>query len=160
MRRSDREMPADWALEVLKNAPFMTLAFIKPNGEPYSLPLSVAVADGKQLYFHCANVGEKLDCIAHNANVSVSAVVKSEPCRVPDNPAYFTLRYESATARGVASIVEDREERIEALRLICERFLPSNMENFDRAIECSLAATTVVRIDLIEAPRGKRRQVK
>ena len=37
-------------------------------------------------------------------------------------------------AVGKAEIVEDREEKIEALRLICKRFLPKYMDRFEDAI--------------------------
>ena len=59
---------------------------------------------------------------------------------------------------GRAEIVTDEEEKIEALRLICQRFLPHHMAAFDKAIEQSLAHTTVVRITLTEPPVGKRKE--
>ena len=31
------------------------------------------------LYFHCADEGEKIDCIKHNPVVSISAVSRSTP---------------------------------------------------------------------------------
>ncbi|MBO4871596.1 MAG: pyridoxamine 5'-phosphate oxidase family protein, partial [Muribaculaceae bacterium] len=47
---------------------------------------------------------------------------------------------------------------IEAMRAICERFLPNHMDSFDAAIERSLERTAVVRITLTEPPTGKRKQ--
>ncbi|MDE5976402.1 MAG: pyridoxamine 5'-phosphate oxidase family protein, partial [Muribaculaceae bacterium] len=58
-------------------------------------------------------------------------------------------------AIGRAEIVTDEKEKIEALRLLCERFLPKYMEHFDEAIERSLSRTAVVRITLTEPPVGK-----
>jgi len=67
----------------------------------------------------------------------------------------FTEYYDSAVAIGRAEIVTDDAEKIAALRLLCERFLPKYMEHFDEAVNRSLGRTTVVRIDLLEPPVGK-----
>ncbi|MBR6272588.1 MAG: pyridoxamine 5'-phosphate oxidase family protein, partial [Bacteroidales bacterium] len=55
-------------------------------------------------------------------------------------------------------MVTDREEKIEGLRVICQRFLPKHMDAFDAAIVRSLERTAVVRITLTEPPIGKRKQ--
>ena len=59
---------------------------------------------------------------------------------------------------GRAELVADETEKIEALRLICRRFLPHHMDAFDEAIKQSLSHTAVVRITLTEAPVGKRKE--
>ena len=95
----------------------------------------------------------------------------------------FTLQYKSAMAVGKAELVTDRNEKIEALRAICLRFLPHHMNAlpygracsrseepmqaslssrsitaFDDAIARSLERTAVVKITLTEPPTGKRKQ--
>ena len=67
----------------------------------------------------------------------------------------FTEYFHSAVVFGKAEIVEDDTEKVLALRLLCERFLPKYMEHFDEAIARSLSMTTVVRITLTEPPVGK-----
>jgi len=98
-----------------------------------------------------------LDCIAHNPTVFLSAVTKCAPTVGPKDGS-FTLQYKSATAIGKAEIVTDREEKITALRSICQRFLPHHMNAFDDAIARSFERTAVVKIILIEPPVGKRKQ--
>ena len=61
-------------------------------------------------------------------------------------------------AVGKAEIVVDRDEKIEALRAICQRFLPMHMDAFNDAIARSLERTAVVKITLTEPPTGKRKQ--
>ena len=61
-------------------------------------------------------------------------------------------------AVGKAEMVTDKEEKIEALRVICQRFLPNHMEAFKNAIERSIEHTAVVKILLTEPPTGKRKQ--
>ena len=58
-------------------------------------------------------------------------------------------------AVGRAVLVEDNEEKTEALRLLCRRFLPDYMDHFDEAVARSLDRTTIVRITLTEPPVGK-----
>ena len=150
-------MDAAFALEVLDKAPYITVSVTRPDGTPYGVPLSLARTDNKTFYFHCALEGEKLDCIASNPNVALSAVTRCTPTVGPKDGS-FTLQYKSAMAVGKAVMVTDREEKIEALKAICLRFLPKHMNAFDDAISRSLERTAVVKITLTEPPTGKRKQ--
>lgn len=163
MRRKDREMDAAFALEVLQKAPYVTVSMTRPDGTPYAVPLSLAAGaaetagDGQIFYFHCAKEGEKLDCIRHNPAVCLSAVSYCRPVVSPKE-GDFTLEYKSAIAMGHAELVEDEQEKVDALRVICSRFLPHHMDAFDEAVARSLHMTAVVRIRLTENPHGKRKQ--
>lgn len=150
-------MDAAFALEVLDRAPYVTVSFTRPDGSPYGVPLSLARTDDHTFYFHGAMEGEKIDCIRHCPVVALSAVTKCAPTVGPKD-GNFTLQYKSATAVGKAEMVTDREEKIEGLRVICQRFLPKHMDAFDAAIVRSLERTAVVRITLTEPPIGKRKQ--
>ena len=150
-------MDAAFALEVFDKAPYITVSFTKPDGMPYGVPLSLARTDEATFYFHGAMEGEKLDCIAVNPHVALSAVTRCTPTVGPKDGS-FTLQYKSAMAVGRAVLVTDRCEKIKALRAICQRFLPDHMEAFDSAIRRSLDRTAVVRITLTTPPTGKRKQ--
>lgn len=154
MRNSKRERGAAWALEVMDRAPYVTVSMTRPDGSAYGLPLSLVRKDERTFYFHCAGEGEKLDCLRHDPRVSLSAVSKCRP-KYEVEKNNFTEYFQSAVAVGRAEIVADRQEKIEALRLLCERFLPDYMDHFEEAVERSLAYTTVVKITLTEPPVGK-----
>ncbi len=154
MRKAERQKDTYWALEVFDKAPFITVSMTRPDGNPYGLPLNAARSDDRTFYLHCAAEGEKIDCLKQNPTVSLSAVSKCTPTYEEENNN-FTEHYRSAIALGKAEIVEDNDEKIKALRLICERFLPKYMEHFDDAIARSLDRTTVIRITLTEPPVGK-----
>ena len=156
MRKASRQMDATFALEVLDKAPYITVSFTRPDGNPYGVPLSLARTDDNTFYFHCALEGEKLDCIAANPNVALSAVTRCTPTVGPKD-GNFTLQYKSAMAVGKAELVTDQNEKIEALRAICQRFLPQHMDAFDDAIRRSLERTAVVKITLTSPPTGKRK---
>lgn len=154
MRKIRREKSAEWAFEVFDKAPYVTVSMTRPDGTPYGLPLNLVRKDESTFYFHCAAEGEKIDCIMHNPVVSLSAVSKCTP-KYEEDRNNFTEYYHSAVAIGRTELVTDNTEKIEALKLLCERFLPRHMDHFDEAIARSLDRTTVVKITLIEPPVGK-----
>lgn len=154
MRKANRRRDAEWALDVFDRAPYVTVSMIRPDGLPYGLPLSLVRRDEKTFYFHCADEGEKIDCLKSNPMVSLSAVSRCTP-KFEEEKKNFTEYFHSAVAIGCAEFVTDEVEKIEALRLLCQRFLPKYMEHFDEAIERSLGRTTVVKIVLTEPAVGK-----
>ena len=157
MRKKSREMYADWALEVMDKAPYITVGMTDGDGMPYSVPLSLARTDEKTFYFHCATEGKKLDILREKPRVCLTAVSKCKPTVGPKDGS-FTLEFKSAIAFGKAEIVADDNEKREALRAICQRFLPNHMDAFDAAVARSMSRTAVVRITLTEPPVGKRKQ--
>ncbi len=154
MRRASHRRDARWALEVFDKAPYITLSMTRPDGTPYAVPLNIVRKDERTFYFHCAFEGEKIDCLKHNPVVSLSAVSRCTP-KYEEEKNNFTEYFNSAIALGEAAPVEDAAEKIEALRLLCERFLPKYMEHFEQAIARSLDKTNVIRIKLTEPPVGK-----
>lgn len=142
MRRKDREMPREFALEVLDSCLFATIAVIDDKNMPYCLPINIA-RDGDSIYFHCAKVGFKIDALKNNNNVCVSCTGKTQVLEEK-----FTTQYQSAIARGCAFEIFDQDEKIHALRLLCEKFTPSNMRMFEREISQHLSHTAVWRIDI------------
>ena len=72
-------------------------------------------------------------------------------------PEQFTTEYESAVIRGIAYEVSDETEKRKALRLICERYAPSNMGGFEKAVSESLSRTAIWKIEITEIT-GKRKK--
>lgn len=144
MRRKDREMSEEFALEVCDGCDFAVLSVIDTQGLPYAVALNT-VRDGKTLYFHSAKVGKKIDCLKNCGDVCLSFV--SEARLVPES---FTTEYKSAVAFGQAVEVFDESEKIFALRLLCERFALSHMLGFDKAIKESLSHTAIWKVEISE----------
>ncbi len=150
-------MDSQWALEVMHKAPYITVSFVDAEDKAYGLPLSLASDNDADWYFHGALEGKKLEAIKAHPEVCLSAVSRCTPTVGPKDGS-FTLQYKSAIAFGRAEIVTNDAEKIYALRLICQRFLPQHMEAFEESIARSLSHTIVVRITLTEPPSGKRKQ--
>ncbi len=144
MRRKDREMSEEFALSVCDRCEFAVVSMIDKNGIPYAVAMNI-VRDGKNVYFHSAKIGFKIDCLKNNPNVCISCV--GETRLVPER---FTTEYESAILRGIATEVTDREEKIFALKILCERFALSNMAGFEEALSESLNHTAIWKVEISE----------
>ncbi len=151
MRRKERREDENFAFEVLDKADFAVLSMIDADGLPYCLPIS-AVRIGERLYFHSAMNGRKAEAMSKDPNVCITAAVD-----VVSAEDKFTTYFKSAVVRGKAVKVTDDEEKITVLKAICERFTPSNMADFEKAVKMSLPRTAVWRVD-IENATGKQKK--
>ncbi|MBF1050966.1 MAG: pyridoxamine 5'-phosphate oxidase family protein [Peptostreptococcaceae bacterium] len=142
MRRKDRAMDEKFALQVLDNAGYATISMYDGN-EPYAVPIS-HVRNENTIYFHCAKLGRKIDVFKKYPRVCISAVSKSEP--IYDGS--YTTYFQSAIFYGDAVFVEDKEEKIFALKILCEKYLPNDMQHFESAIQKSLNVTQIIKIDI------------
>ncbi len=168
MRRKDREMDEAFGLSVIDKARFGTVC-----AENYCLPLSI-VRDGKRLYFHSAREGTKVEIFKTDPQVCVSFV---GDVQVPDlyteaeldeivrdesnagllMTKVFTTEFESAIVKGQLTAVEERDEQIHAMKLICEKYTPSKMKYFDHAIRASIDRIKVFKIDIAEITAKRKK---
>lgn len=151
MRRRDRQLPKDQAIQLLQTCEHAVLATVNEDFTPYCIPIS-PVLEGEHLYFHCAPEGQKLDNIRQNTCVCLTCVGFTELL-----PAEFSTRYESAVAVGTAKMVEDAAEKVHALKLLCTKYAPGNMAAFEKAAAASLHRTAICKIKL-ESVTGKAKR--
>jgi len=144
MRRKDRERDTAFAMEVLRDSEYATLATINTDGTPYCIPISPVLVDNA-IYFHCATEGQKLENIRKKNSVCISCVRNTKLI-----PEKFSLEYESAVVTGTCAIVSDEEEKIMALKKVGEKYAKSEMEHTDAKITKSLRNTCVCKVDIIE----------
>lgn len=154
MRRKERAMTEKEARRVLHACEYAVLSMVGPDGKPYAVPISPAGV-GNTVYFHCAPAGYKLECMEHEPEVCLVCAEDIVPL-----PEQFSTTYRSAIAYGRAKAVTDDAEKIRALRLICEKYAPSNMDGFDEAIRKSLAHTGIVKIELREVSGKQKKHPK
>lgn len=173
MRRKDREMSKEFGIEVIDKADYGVVSVIDENNEPYGIPLSI-IRDGNNLYFHSALDGKKIKIFENNPVVSVSFVGQ---VKVPENfskeeldelaqnktkagtfiSKVFTTEYESAIVKGKIKLVEDEEEKLRTIKLICEKYTPTKMDYFNLAIESGLHIINIYKIE-IEDITAKRKK--
>lgn len=173
VRRKDREMDREFGLKVIDNSSYGVLSMVDKGNEPYGIPLSI-VRDGNTLYFHSAMEGRKVRVLEKNPQVSVAFVGET---KVPENYSneeleammkdgakagvliskVFTTEFESAIVVGKVKLIENDDEKIKALRLICEKYTPTKMEFFPLAIKGGLKRTNIYSL-AIEEIKAKRKK--
>ena len=94
MRRADRAMRREAALETIDRCTFGTLAMCAPDGTPYTVALNL-VRDGDRLYYHAATEGLKAELLRQNPKVCALFVDGA----AVDEPG-LTTYYASAVVRG------------------------------------------------------------
>ena len=150
MRRKDRERDRAFALAVIDECEYGTVAI--QGEQPYCLPLSL-VRVGDDLYFHCALEGKKLELLRKNNAVWVSFV--GQNTAAADD---FTTYFRSAMVKGTAWEVTDAEEKIAALRALCEKLTPGHMPAFDSEVARSFAVTGIWKIHMEEITAKEKRK--
>ncbi|MBR3950260.1 MAG: pyridoxamine 5'-phosphate oxidase family protein [Oscillospiraceae bacterium] len=116
------------------------------NNEPYVVPMNYGyiLEDGKlTLYLHSAVRGRKLDMIRANANVFFELECGLQPFegRVP---CQYGLVYSSVMGRGKACIVEDVEEKKQAMSILMKTQTGKDFTFEDRLV----SIVSVIRIDV------------
>ncbi len=112
MRRKDRKINDEEALNILRNGEYGVLSMITPDQEGYGIPLNYAYVNNN-IYFHCAPEGSKLNFLRKNNRVSFCVVGETEIL-----PSKFGSRYQSAIVFGTISEVDDDEKREGLMRLV------------------------------------------
>ena len=101
---------------ILDTAKILHLGMVDGD-EPYVLPMNYGytLEDGQlTLYLHGATKGRKLDVIRANPKVFFSLECDVVPFE-GERPCQYGTTYASVMARGVAEIVEDVEEKCQAM---------------------------------------------
>lgn len=129
-----------FAVEVLKTAPFATLALAGDDGRPYCVPVNTVWHDGV-LYFHCAGVGEKWEILKNEPPVCLTAV--TNVCLMP---AHYDTAYDCAMVRGRAVVVTDEDERRGAMRVLVAALAPAYLTGLEEHMARRMAHTQIVKI--------------
>ena len=118
------------------------------NDDPYVIPMNYGyrLEEGKlTLYLHSAVKGRKLDMMSANPRVSFALDCDREPFegRVP---CQYGLVYSSVAGKGTATIVDDVEEKKQAMSLLMKTQTGKDFTFEDRLV----SIVAVIRIDVEE----------
>ncbi len=153
VRRRNRCLTQEEALEVLLATDHAVLSTVDAAGIPYGVPVSPVYVDGK-IYFHGLSLagGRRADNIAANPNVSLCFIQKQTTLQ-----EHYSVDYASAIVSGRAHRVTDPGECQVALEALCRRHCPDRpVEEWRAEIRKHAKATGVWRID-IDSITGKSR---
>lgn len=146
MRRKDREVLGDENIaKIIEQCTtcHVAMADDADASMTYVIPLSFgySLTDGVlELYFHCAHVGKKLDCIRKNPNVAFSMCVENRIEIHEDVYCKSGRFYASVVGQGKAEIVENVAEKCRGLSLLMERQAASAPQHFASAHSMQSAA--------------------
>ncbi len=142
MRRSDRAISSQHAMEIISTCEYLTLATVNADGLPYAVTLSYALLNGA-IYFHSAKEGQKCENIALNPNVCFTVVGKANTLSES-----FSVDYESVVAVGKCTLVSDPKESLDALMALVDKYSFDNPNKVAYASNCK--AANVYRIDITQ----------
>ena len=148
MTKRERQVTDDNQIRhILDTAKVLHLG-LAVDDEPYVVPMNYGytMEEGKLvLYMHSALRGKKLDMMRANPKVFFEMDCDLAPFE-GEKPCQYGLVYSSVMGRGTARIVEDVEEKIEAMKLLMKTQTGKNFEFNDRLV----SIVAVIRIDVEE----------
>lgn len=148
MRRSRQALSREESIEILKSATSGVLSVSGDDGYPYGVPMSFVYDDSK-IFFHCAKDGHKLDAIKRSDKVSFCVI--SQDHVVPEE---YTTYFRSVIVFGRARILEQEQEKREALEKLAARYSPEQAEGRLEEIDKLFLQVRVVEL-AIEHITGK-----
>ncbi len=130
MRRKRQQLSEAECRTVLERGTSGVLALSGDDGYPYAVPLSYVYTGGK-LFFHSAKNGHKIDAIKRSGRASFCVIDQDQIV-----PEEYTTYFRSVIAFGTVRILEDDNEKLEAVRRLALKYAPDDSEeNRKRAIE-------------------------
>lgn len=151
MRREKQLMHSKDAIEVLESSTSGVLSLLGDEGYPYGVPLSYVYSDSK-IYFHSARCGHKIDAVKHCSKASFCVIAQDEVVAEK-----YTTNYRSIIAFGNITVVEDDEEKMEALKKLAIRYAPNDNVGRGKEIKSAYDIVTVLvfHIEHITGKAGK-----
>lgn len=145
MRRKDKEVTDETLIAtVLAEATICHLGMVD-EGRPYVVAMNFGVGENC-LYFHSAAEGRKIDILRRNPQVCFQMETRTEPVSGP-NACNYSMQYLSVVGYGMASFVEDADDKRRALDGIMRKY--SNRETWAYA-EGSVREIAIIRVEITE----------
>lgn len=148
MRTIGVPLSKEETIKIFEKQKHGTLAVNGDNGYPYGVPISFVYSNDR-IIFHCSITGHKLDSIRKDPKVSFCVIDQ-------DNilPEEFNTLYRSAIAFGKARVIENGQEKREALREIVKKYSPDFMKSGEKYIDVEWDNVAAIIIE-IEHMTGK-----
>lgn len=118
------------------------------EGRPFVVPTGYGRKDDN-LYIHGSAASRMLHSLAHGIEVSVT-VTLLDGLVLARSAFHHSMNYRSVMIFGAASLVEDEEEKLEALRVISEQIIPGRWDEVRPPNPSELKQTKVLRLPLAE----------
>lgn len=154
MTRRERQITdLNEIIKILDKAKVLHLG-MADGDEPYVVPMNYGYfMDGDKLtmYLHCAHRGRKLDILRKNPKVFYELDCDISPFE-GDVACKYGITYASVMGKGVASIVDDVEEKKYALSLLMKTQVNKDFEFDDKMA----GIVTIIKINTLEYTAKRR----
>ncbi len=121
MKRSDREIKDQKEIETIIEKAEICRIGLSDDNTPYIVPMDFGYKDNR-LYFHCAKEGKKIDIIKRNNSACFEMDIVHTFIKPEGRPCGWDAKYQSVIGFGKAFIVEEFEEKSEAMNIIIQHY--------------------------------------
>ena len=118
------------------------------DGQPFVIPTSYGRKDG-DLYIHGSAASRMLRQMKEGVAVCVT-VTLLDGLVLARSVFNHSMNYRSVVVLGKATLVDDAEEKLTALRVLSEHILPGRWDDARQPTERELKATSVLRVPIDE----------
>lgn len=147
MRKKEKEITDRQEIDrIIQKSKICHLGLIA-DGRPYIVPVTFGYGENA-LYFHSAVEGRKIRAIRNNNQVCFNIIGDAQPV---SEGKRCTVKYKSVTGEGVAKIVEDAAEKIQAFKLIVQH----NLDHELAVVPEMLKSTLVIKVSILDV-KGKQ----
>jgi nitroimidazol reductase NimA-like FMN-containing flavoprotein (pyridoxamine 5'-phosphate oxidase superfamily) len=152
-RREQQVTDINEIIEILEKSKVVHVGMIDGD-EPYVVPMNYGyvLEDGKlTIYLHGAKRGRKIDAIKANPKVFYEMCCDITPFE-GEVACKYGITYASIMGRGLATLVEDVEEKKQALTLLMKAQTGKDFQFEDKLT----TVVSIIKIDTLEFTAKKR----
>ena len=128
MRRIRQQLSDDESIKLLNQATSGVLSLIGEGGYPYGVPMSFVFREG-HIYLHSALKGHKIDSIRQDEKACFTIIACDEI-----HGEKFTTFFRSVICFGDIHVVNDKQQRLEAIQWISAKYSQESKEAMNREI--------------------------
>jgi nitroimidazol reductase NimA-like FMN-containing flavoprotein (pyridoxamine 5'-phosphate oxidase superfamily) len=148
IREADRAVYDREAVYRILDEGFLCHVGFVADGQPFVIPTSYGRKDDC-LYIHGSAASRMLRSLKESVPVCIT-VTLLDGLVLARSIFNHSMNYRSVVVLGKATLVDDPEEKIEALRLLSEHILPGRWADSRQPNERELKATSILRLPIEE----------
>lgn len=119
------------------------------DGQPFVIPTGYA-RDGDRVLIHGSSASRMLRTLKEGVDVCLT-VTHVDALVLARSAFHHSINYRAVVILGKATLIEDREAKLDALRILTEHFIPGRWDDCRPPNEIELKATIALEIPLTEA---------
>ena len=124
------------------------------DGQPFVIPTGYARV-GDRLFIHGSQASRMLSTLGQGIEVCLT-VTLIDGLVLARSAFHHSMNYRSVVVFGRATVVDEREEKLAALRALSEHMIPGRWDDVREPSERELKLTTVLSLPLAEASAKAR----